>query len=192
MTEEEQKIEDERIVEVKRIAEEERLAKEKKSEPISIAARNLRLIKRIVLGKKKPPMFLRVLCWFNLGWSALMTFYYGIVGILLASDFIQDELLEAIGGKYFFVYSCLHIAAFIGTILIWRMKKLGFYLFSIPTFIMPFLFLIMTWKWSDGLDTKSSKIELVTFLFSIITIGLFAINWRSLNLIKKKEDEPEV
>jgi len=184
MTEEEQKIENERI-------EEERIAAEKKAEPISIAARNLRLLKRIVLGKNKPPMFLRILCWFNLGWSTLMIIYYGFVGVLIASDFIQDEAFDEIGSKYFFVYTCLHITAFVGAIFMWRMKKLGFYLFSIPTLIMPFLFLIMTWKWSEDLATKSGKIELITFLFSIITVGLFAINWKSLNLIKKKEEATE-
>jgi len=181
MIEEEDKIERIRI-------EEEIIAAEKKAEPISIVARNLRLLKRIILGKNKPTMFLRILCWFYLGWSLLMIMYYGAVGLLISTSAIHDTAFEAIGGKYFFVYACLHALAFIGVVFIWRLKKIGFYIFSTPTFVMPFLYLLMTWNWREGLSEKSNKIELVIFLFSIISIGLFAVNWKSLNLIKKKED----
>lgn len=179
MTEEEQKI------------EEEKIAAEKKSEPINIATRNLRLLKRIVLGKKKPPLFLRILCWFNLAWSALMAAYYGLVGVLVATSFIHDKVFETIGAKYFFVYAGLHLIAFIGVVFIWRLKKLGFYLFSISTLVMPFLYLLMTWNWSENLAEKWNKIEPLILIFSVITIGLFAINWKSLNLIKKKDEEVE-
>ena len=72
------------------------------------------------------------------------------------------------------------------------MKKLGFYLYSIPTIVMPFLLLIMTWKWIDDMATRSSKFEIITLLFSVATIGLFALNWKSLNLFKKKEKEPKL
>lgn len=184
MIEEEDKIERIRI-------EEEKFAAEKKAEPISIVARNLRLLKRIILGKNKPSMFLRMLCWFYLGWSLLMIIYYGSVGLLISTSAIHDTVFETIGGKYFFVYSCFHALAFIGVVFMWRLKKIGFYIFSIPTFFMPFLYLLMTWNWREGLSEKSNKIELVIFLFSIISIGLFAFNWKSLNLIKKKEETPE-
>ena len=171
------------------MTEEEKIAAEKKAEPINIVVRNLRLLKRIILGKKKPTMFLRILCWFYLGWSLLMIIYYGAVTLLIITSAINDKWFDAIGSKYFIVYSCLHITAFAGTILIWRMKKLGFYLFSIPTLIMPFLYLLMTWDWRESISEKTNKIEFVIFLFSIISIGLFAVNWKSLNLIKQKEDE---
>jgi len=185
MIEEENKIERTRI-------EEEIIEAEKKAEPISIVARNLRLLKRIILGKNKPSMFLRILCWFYLGWSLLMIIYYGSVGLLISSSAIHDKAFEAIGGKYFFVYACLHALAFIGVVFMWRLKKIGFYIFSTPTFVMPFLYLLMTWDWREGLSEKSNKIELLIFLFSIISIGLFALNWKSLNLIKKKEYIHEV
>jgi len=167
--------------------EEEKIAEKKKAEPISIVARNLRILKRIILGKNKPPHFLRLLCWLYLGWSLLMVLYYGAVALLIRSSAIQDLALEAIGAKYFFVYGCLHALAFIGVIFMWRLKKIGFYLFSAPTFVMPFLHLLMSWSWKEGLSEKSNKIELIIFLFSIISIGLFAVNWKSLNLIKRKE-----
>jgi hypothetical protein len=170
--------------------EEEKIAEKKKAEPISIVARNLRLIKRIILGKNKPPHFLRILCWFYLGWSLLMILYYGAVGLLIKSSAIQDLALEAIGAKYFFVYACLHALAFIGVIFMWRLKKIGFYLFSVPTLVMPLLHLLMSWNWREGLSEKFNKIELIIFLFSIISIGLFAINWKSLNLIQRKEETP--
>ena len=162
---------------------------EKKSEPISIAARNLRLLKRIVLGKKKPSRFLRILCWFNMGWSSLMIIYYSIVGLLIKTAFIHDNVLSTIGGKYFFVYALLHAFALLGTILIWRLKKIGFYIFSISTIIMPFLYLAMTWNLETELSDKTSKFEWIVLLFSITTIALFAINWKSLNLVKKKNEE---
>ena len=104
MIEEENKIERIRI-------EEENIAAEKKTEPISILSRNLRLLKRIILGKNKPSMFLRILCWFYLGWSLLMTLYYGAVGLLISSSAIHDKAFEAIGGKYFL---CLCLFACIG------------------------------------------------------------------------------
>ncbi len=172
--------------------EEKKIAEEKKAEPINIVARNLRLLKRIILGKNKPPHFLRILCWFYLGWSLLMTTYYGAVGLLIRSSAIHDSTLEAIGAKYFFVYACLHALAFIGVIFMWRLKNIGFYIFSTPTFVMPLLYLLMTWNWREGLSEKLNKIELIIFLFSIISMGLFAINWKSLNLIKKKEDTSNV
>jgi len=169
MTEEEQKI------------EEERLALEKKSEPISIAARNLRLLKRIILGKKKPPMFLRVLCFINLGWGALMIIGFGIVTLLLGLSMLDESEVAPMDTKYFMVYTCLHIVAFVGVILMWRMKKLGFYLFSISTIIMPFLLFIMKHEWDKDFQ--------IILPFSLLAIGLFAINWKSLNLVKKKEEE---
>jgi len=161
--------------------EEQRIAKEKKSEPINIAARYLRLLKRIVLGKKKPPKFLRVLCYINLGWGALMITGFGIVTLLLGLAIMDESNLAPMDTKYFIVYTCLHIVSFIGTIFMWRMKKLGFYLFSASTIIMPFLLFIMKHKWD-----KDFKIILP---FSLIAIGLFAFNWKTLNLIKKKEKE---
>ena len=46
--------------EIERIRiEEEKIAAKKKAEPISIAAKNLRLLKRIILGKNKPSMFIK-------------------------------------------------------------------------------------------------------------------------------------
>tara|TARA_B110000285_G_scaffold188168_1_gene214253 strand:- start:192 stop:749 length:558 start_codon:yes stop_codon:yes gene_type:complete len=179
--------------EIERIRiEEEKRAAENREEPISIAAKNLRLLKRLILGKNKPPIFLRMLCWFYLGWSLLMIIYYGTVGLLISTSAIHNTVFEAIGGKYFFVYTCLHALAFIGVVFIWRLKKISFYIYSIPTFVMPFLYLLMTWSCKENLSEKLNKIELVIFLFSIISIGLFAVNWKSLNLIKKKEDIPEV
>jgi len=162
---------------------------EKDIEPISIATRNFRLLKRVILGKKKPPLFLRVLCWINMTWSLLMVVYYGTVGILIVTSFMHDKVFEEIGGKYFFVYTCLHALAFIGAVLMWRLKKIGFYIFTIATGIMPFLYLLMTWEWTETLANKWNKIEPIILLFSLVTIGLFALNWKSLNLIKKKEIE---
>ena len=172
------------------MTEEEKIAVEKKAEPIRIVSRNLRLLKRIILGKNKPPLFLRILTWFYLGWSLLMTLYYGAVGLLISASAIHDTTIESIGGKYFFVYAFLHALAFIGAVLMWRLKKIGFYVFSIPTFIMPFLHLLMTWNWTESLSEKSNKIELIILLFAIISIGLFAINWKSLNLTKRQQDTP--
>ena len=183
-------IEQENKVERMRI-EEENIAAEKKTEPIRIVSRNLRLLKRIILGKNKPPLFLRFLGWFYLGWSVLMVIYYGTVGLLISTSAIHDATLESIGGKYFFVYACLHALAFLGAVFMWRLKKIGFYIFSIPTFIMPFLHLLMTWKWTESLSEKSNKIEPIILFFSIISIGLFAVNWKSLNLINKKEQAHE-
>ncbi len=177
MTEEEKKIERIRI-------EEDKIAAEKKVEPISIAARNLRLLKRLVLGKNRPPLFLRVLCWINLAWGALMILGSGIIALLLGLSVMDETSVSPMDTKYFTVYTCLHIVAIIGTILIWRMKNTGFYLFSIPTLLMPFLLFIMKQEWDKDFKT--------ILPFSLVTIGLFALNWNSLNLIKKKDHTHEL
>lgn len=146
---------------------------EENKEAISIAKRNLRLFKRIALGKNKPPMFLRVLCWVNMGWSTLMLLYHLFIGVVMSVSAFKlsnfDDEIDAIGGKYFFTYALLHAIAIFGVILMWRLKKTGFYIFTGATALMPFLYSIMA---------KQLNIELTLLLFSAAAIGLFAINWK--------------
>lgn len=153
---------------------------EEDKEAISIAKRNLRMLKRIALGRNKPPFFLRILCWANLGWSFLMVIYNFFIGIVMNISALKvqnfDSEITRMGGKYFFTYAVLHLIAMFGVLLIWRIKKSGFYIYTISTAIMPFLYLLMA---------RQIKIELTLLLFSALSIGLFALNWKQF---AKKEE----
>ncbi len=162
--------------------------KENVTPEISILKRNLRLLKRIVLGKKTPPLFLRILCWANLGWSLLMILFYGFIGMLIAiqGDRIKEgafeEVIKGAGSNFFFSYALLHIIAIFGVILMWRKKKGGFYTYSIVTLLMPFWLMIIT---------RVVEFDFTTLIFSLVAIGLFALNWNSLNLKRPKADSKE-
>jgi hypothetical protein len=149
---------------------------------VSILKRNLRLLKRVALGKQAPPMFLKVLCWIFLAWDLLMIIAYVFIGI---SGSILDVFDSSAGEvdeltpKYFFTYALLHAISLLGVILMYRRRLTGFYLFLAANLAMPFWVYIITRHW---------KFELWIFLFSVVSIALFAINWNKFKAnIKKKE-----
>ena len=144
-------------------------------QPISIARRNLRLLKRIALGKNKPPFFLRTLCWIGMTWEILMILYWLFVGIafyLPTFGLRSTGVITGLGAKYFFTYAVLHAIALFGILLMWRVKKTGFYIYAVVTGIMPFLQMIMA---------RQIRIDLTILLFSGVAIGLFALNWKLFN-----------
>lgn len=155
---------------------------------ISILKRNLRLAKRLILGTKKPPFFLKIVSWVFLGWSLLMVIFnlfvsltYKIGNTFSREDYISRELWP----KYFMTYSLLHLVALIGVILMYRKKLTGFYIFSIATILMPF--------WEYLIFQEKFKFEFTVFLFSIIAIALFAANWRVFDAnVRKREKKKQL
>ena len=152
------------------------MSEDKSKDATSIAKKNLKRLKRVALGKEKPPMFLRLLCWIHLAWGLLMFVGFIFVGLFINSSLagtmkIPVELL-ALGGKFFVFYAVLHLIAILGVILMWRIKLIGFYLFAGATFIMPFLPIFFTGVF---------VVDINTLLFSLLSIGLFALNWKLFN-----------
>lgn len=155
---------------------------------ISILKRNLRLAKRLILGTKKPPFFLKIVSWVFLGWSLLMVIFnlfvsltYKIGNTVSSEDYISHDLTP----KYYMTYSLLHLVALIGVILMYRKKLTGFYIFTIATILMPF--------WEYLIKQEKFKFEFTVFLFSIIAITLFAVNWRVFDAnVKKREKKKQL
>ncbi len=148
------------------------------SKEVSILKRNLRLLKRIVLGKTKPAFYLRVISWIFLFWSLLMAlgnFFIFVMNLVTG----QTSSIESAGSngfstlgelpnQYFVSYSLIHLIAALGVILMYRKKMLGFYIFAVATILMPF------WGF---FYTKIFEFNLFIILFSVISIGLFALHF---------------
>lgn len=146
---------------------------------ISIIMRNLRLIKRMILGKKNPSLFLRIICIASFIWSLIVILaLLGVLFLIYVSP--EAPVLEDLNGlsnRFYISYAGLHGLAILGTILIWRKKLMGFYLFSIVSLLMPF--------WI------SFFLPVFSFNFywlvpSVTFIALFGLNWLAF---KKQEEE---
>lgn len=149
---------------------------------ISILKRNLRLIKRIIFGKKKPPLFLRIVSILAIGWSLLtIVALLSILALLLfSSDVAVVADLQAIDLKFYISYAGLHLVTILAVILMWRQKIFGYYLFILTNLLMPFWvsFFLPVFRFN------------VYFLIpSGVFIFLFGIYFWVLKLKHKKEDE---
>lgn len=149
---------------------------------VSVLKRNLRLLKRMVLGKQKPPKLLLVFCLFFLGWDLLMIIAFAFIGL---GGSIMDVFDGSAGAKddltprYFYTYAFLHIVSLVGGILMYRRRLTGFYIFAGVNLIMPFWASIITRTWN---------FEIWWLVYSVIAIALFALNWNKfIANIKKKE-----
>lgn len=149
---------------------------------VSILKRNFRLLKRVVLGKKKPPMILKISCFIFLGWDLLMIIaflFIGFGGSVLDAFDSSSGSIEELTPRYFYTYSILHIISLVGVILMYRKRLTGFYLFAVANLVMPFWAAIITREW---------QFEAWMLIFSLVAIALFALNWNKfIANIKKKE-----
>lgn len=148
---------------------------------ISIIMKNLRLIKRIIFGKKKPSLFLRVISIASIFWSLI--FVVALLGLMFLIFMTpQAPVLDDLNGlsnRFFASFIGLHGLAIIATVLMWRKKIIGFYVFTIVSLLLPF------WM-SFFLPVFSLNYYLL--IPSIIFILLFGLNWRGFS---KKETEEE-
>ena len=141
---------------------------------ISIIMRNLRLLKRLILGKKNPSLFLRVISLIAIGWSLLVVLALsGVLFLLYVSPEVGvlDDLSE-ISDRFYISYIGLHLIAILGVIFMWREKLIGFYLFAIVNFLMPFWmsFFLPVFSYNP-----------YWLIPSISLILLFGLNWRTFN-----------
>ncbi len=141
---------------------------------ISILKRNLRLVKRIIFGKINPPLFLRIIAIASILWSLLVILV--LLGLLFLITFTPDvAVLEDLGmldHRFYISYIGLHFVSILGVILMWRRKSIGFYLYTVAGFLIPF------WN-SFFLPTFELNYALLSI--SAVFILLFAINWRVFN-----------
>ncbi len=155
---------------------------------VSILKRNLRLAKRLILGKNKPPFFLRIVSWAFIIWSLLMTIYFLFNSLFHKFGVTQenaDDNIDENTSKFFITYAFLHFIAMIGSILLYRKKLTGFYIFSITTILMPF--------WEYIILGEFSVFFLSTLIFSLASIILFAVNWRVFDAnVKKREKKKQL
>lgn len=152
------------------------------SREVSILKRNLRLAKRIVLGKQQPPKLLMILCLLFMGWDLLMILGFGFIGL---GGSIMDVFDSSAGAKndltprYFYTYAFLHLISLVGGVLMYRRRLTGFYIFAGVNIVMPFWAAIITKKW---------EFEIWWMIFSLLAIALFAINWNKfIANVRKKE-----
>lgn len=153
---------------------------------ITLLKRNLRLLKRIILGKKKPPFFLRMMCVINFVWSSLMVLYYGSLALIISIKGAAikggyfDDLINY-GAKMYLVLVVLHLFALLGAVLMYRQKRTGFYVYSFAVILMP-LYMLVNVTFSE---------VIIMFASSGIMIGLFALNYKPLGLNFKSSGKTE-
>lgn len=158
---------------------------------VSILKRNLRLLKRVLLGKQKPPMLLRVLSWIFLFWDLLMIIVFVFIALTgsIAGLFEGDTGLGTdLTPKDFYVYALLHGISLVGVILLYRRKLTGFYIFAVANIGMAVWFFVNGDATSGSNDAAISWWWVLTF--SLVSILLFAMNWNKFTAnIRKKEKQ---
>jgi hypothetical protein len=99
---------------------------------------------------------LRILCVFTFVGSGLAFFSYGIIGLVhnyfsanlnLIPDEQNRELIELMlsaGRTFFFLNTILYAISFAGAVFLWRMRKVGFHLYTasqLLLLILPLLYI---------------------------------------------------
>jgi len=148
---------------------------------VSLLKKNLRLFKRLALGKKTPPFLLKWTCLIFLSWDLLMIIFLLLLSLFtsLAGIFYEESAGDVLTLSYVFSYMILHVVSLVGVLLAWRKKLTGFYIYAIANGLMPF--------WRFIMDGKMDW-DLTVFVFTAVAIGMFAINWRTYTVnVKKRE-----
>jgi hypothetical protein len=140
----------------------------------------VRLAKRIILGKQKPPVVLRSLSWFTIGWSTLIGLFMVLAGVyayIENADLTKIDALNDFTAKFCFSYAILHGLSIFSGILTYRKKRSGFYLYCISNIsmvILPYILLNVSFL-------EDSQSTLIPIVFTVIMIALY------LTQIKKME-----
>jgi len=117
-------------------------------------------------------VLLRILCVFTFVGSGLGALSYGIIGLVhayfsenlsLIPDEQNRELIEIMlsaGRLFFFLNAILYAVSFAGAVLLWKMKKAGFHLYTASQLMI----LILPLAYIKGFPTQGFTIFL-TLLF---------------------------
>jgi hypothetical protein len=115
---------------------------------------------------------LKILCAFTFVGSGLGLLSYGIIGLIhgffsrnlaLIPDEQNRELIEMMlsaGRTFFFLNAILYASSFAGAVLLWRMKKTGFHLYTASQLLL----LILPMAYIKGFPMPGTNIFL-TILF---------------------------
>jgi len=99
-------------------------------------------------------LFFKILCILSFIGSGIMVFYFGIIGITYdhSSSLLEGlpdeqsrDLINLLlsGGRLFFVLtSILFGISFVGVMFLWKMKKIGFHLYSVSQITILIVILI--------------------------------------------------
>lgn len=138
-------------------------------------AKGTRLAKRILLGKQKPNKFMIILTWFSIGWSTLCGIFFLLAGVYALIDYNHIKSMDALKDytpKYCFSIALLHGLTILSALIMYRMKSLGFYLYtgiSIVMLMLPFFFLNIT------------NFSFIPFVFTFVMIGLYATQLKKMS-----------
>lgn len=126
-----------------------------------------------VTNETRPsPVLLRVLCVITFIGSGLGFISYGIIGLIhnfftnnlsLIPDEQNRELIEMMlsaGRTFFFLNAVLYAVSFAGAVFLWRMKKIGFHLYTASQLLL----LILPLAYIKGFPMPGTNIFL-TILF---------------------------
>ena len=133
------------------------------------------LIKRIVLGKNKPSPFLRFICCFSMIWDVLLALYMlatAVIILIRGPQFPANSILQDFTAKFCFSYAILHGVSLLAAILLYRQKKIGFWLYllsNVALVVSTFIFL------------KTLKADYIQITFTLFMIGLFGTQWKKLS-----------
>ena len=134
----------------------------------------LRLAKRIVLGKNKPTPLLRFLSWGTIIWSTICALFLlgtGIFELMFESKDNSQININNLPSKFLFIYAFTHLISILSGILLYRLKKIGFYLYflsNITMVVLPTFYI-------------GEKVNYFIVSITLIIIGLFTTQWKKLS-----------
>jgi len=125
-----------------------------------------KLAKRIILGKNKPTPLLLFLCWFTIIWSVICAFFMFAFGAFELIKPSENAIagIENFTPKFSFIYGSLHLISLLSAILMYRLKKIGFFLYffsNIAMVVLPTFYL-------------KEKVNYFLVAITLVLIGLFA------------------
>ena len=115
----------------------------------------------------KRPVLLSVLCLFGM-------VYFLVISVILVIATLYSGWISEVTNKYapareirpdivllvFIGAALLHMVSFAGLVMIWRLKKTGYYLLSVPSFLIASFFLILPQV------SPSSVVIYIVFIFA--------------------------
>ena len=133
------------------------------------------LAKKIILGKHKPAPILRFLCWFTLIWDTIIGVYMlgsGLVFMLKNETTSGYEFLKDFNQEFCFTYAFLHAISLFSAILMYRMKRIGFFIYTGANLAMLVTLFIYI---------KGFRSDYLIVTFTLLMIGLFATRLIKMN-----------
>ena len=133
------------------------------------------IVKKIILGENKPTPILRFLCWFTIVWDTIILLYMvvsGLIFMIKIGDFSNNELLKDFNQEFCFTYAFVHGISLLSAILMYRMKRIGFFIYTATNIAM----LVVLFIYIDGFRS-----DYLIVTFTLFMIGLFATRLKKMS-----------